>query len=169
MQDAIGDFISWVVTTPLSRFIQTELWVIPAVQTLHILCVALVFSAAAMVDFKLLGFAGKDQTLETLVQRFLPPAWIALGLLAITGALLIIAEPARSILAGPFQLKMALLLAVIILTVWFQRIVTSNASRWNTPSATIPAARVVAAVSLALWLAIIVAGRWIAYATPSAT
>src|SRR5262245_58541277 len=77
MSDAVAAFIDWVVQTPLSLFIQSELWVIPALQTVHILCVAIVLSAAAMLDLKLLGFLGHGQSLVALTRRFLPPAWIA--------------------------------------------------------------------------------------------
>ncbi len=164
MGDAVATFINWVVQTPLSLFIQSHLWVIPTLQTIHILCVAIVFSAAAMLDFKLLGFISREQPLTTLVQRYLPAAWVCVVILAITGSLLIIAEPARSILAVPFQVKMLMLLAVIIITVVFQRVVATNAVRWETAATRSPAATFTAIASLALWIGIIVAGRWIAYA-----
>ncbi len=163
MSDAVSSFIEWVVTTPFSLFLQSELWVIPTVQTVHILCVAIVLTAAAMLDLRLLGLIARGQSVVSLTQRFLPAAWVALGLLAITGSLLIIAEPARSLRALPFQLKMLMLLSVLILTVIFQKSVAANASRWDTAPAS-PGARITAVISLGLWLAIIVAGRWIAYA-----
>lgn len=163
MSDAVYSFIEWVVTTPFSLFIQSELWVIPTVQTVHILCVAVVITAAAMLDLRLLGLIARGQSLVSLSQRFLPAAWVALVLLAITGSLLIVAEPARSLLALPFQLKMLMLVAVIVLTVIFQKAVSTHASRWDAEPAS-PAAKMTAVISLGLWLAIIVAGRWIAYA-----
>lgn len=163
MSGAVNGFIDWVVTTPFSLYLQSELWVIPTVQTVHILCVAIVLTAAAMLDLRLLGLIARDQSLISLSRRFLPAAWVALVVLAITGSLLIVAEPARSLLAVPFQLKMLMLLAVIVLTVVFQRTVATNASRWDSTPAS-PAARITAVISLGLWLAIIVAGRWIAYA-----
>lgn len=164
MSDAIATFINWVPSTPLSLYLQSHLWVIPALQTIHILCVAIVFSAAAMLDLKLLGFIAPEQTLTAMVRRFLPAAWVCVVILAATGSLLIIAEPARSLLALPFQLKMLMLVAVIVITVVFQRVVTRNAGRWDTAAARSPAATITAVASLALWLGIIVAGRWIAYA-----
>lgn len=164
MTDAVGSFINWVVSTPLSLYIQSHLWVIPALQTIHILCVAIVFSAAALLDLKLLGFIAPEQTLTAMVQRYLPAAWVCVVILAVTGSLLIIAEPARSLLALPFQLKMLMLVAVIVITVVFQRTVALNAGRWDAAPARSSAATLTAVASLALWLGIIVAGRWIAYA-----
>jgi uncharacterized membrane protein len=166
MSDAVDRFIEWIVTTPLSLFLQSEEALTATLQTIHILCVAVVLSAAAMLDLKLLGFVGKDQSLPEMVRRYLPVAWVAVVILAITGGLLIIAEPVRELLALPFQLKMLMLVAVIILTVAFQRTVTTNAGRWDNPRAQPRGARITALVSLALWLSIIVAGRWIAYAEP---
>lgn len=164
MRDAVDTFIGWVVETPLSLFVQTNLWVIPTLQTLHILCIAVVIAAAAMLNLRLLGLIMRDEPLTAIVRRFLPSAWIAVAVLAVSGTLLLIAEPARSILAFPFQLKMLMLAAVIVLTVVTQRHVASHAAAWDGGAATAPSMRATAVVSMALWLAIIVAGRWIAYA-----
>lgn len=160
---AIDAFITWVVDTRFSLFLQSELWVIPTLQTIHILCVAIVFTAAAMLDLRLLGMIARGQSVVALGRRFLPAAWIALVVLATTGALLIVAEPARSLLARPFQLKMLLLVGVIVLTILFQRSVAAKASRWDA-SPGVWSAKLTAVVSLGLWIAIIIAGRWIAYA-----
>ena len=35
---------AWLSDTPLSRLLQNVDWLVPAIQTLHILCVALVIS-----------------------------------------------------------------------------------------------------------------------------
>ncbi len=51
-----------------------------------------------------LGVISKDQTLTSVARRFLPGVWLALGVLLLTGTTLIIAEPARSFSAMPFQL-----------------------------------------------------------------
>ena len=39
-------FSKWLAATPLSHTIQTTTWIIPSLQTIHILSVAAVFSAA---------------------------------------------------------------------------------------------------------------------------
>src|SRR5262245_40810030 len=87
----------WLAALPLSATIQRVSWVIPTVQTVHIICVAIVISATFLVDLRILGVFAGSQTIAALSQRFLTWIWYALVVLLVTGAVLIIAEPGRSL------------------------------------------------------------------------
>ena len=143
---ALDRFCSWLEQTPLSQAIQSTSWVVPAVQTIHILAIAAVMSSVLMLDLRLLGVVGTDQPLARVTSRFRPVIWWTLPILLATGAVMIIGEPARSLANSVFQLKMLLLFAAIGVTAAFHK-----------------GARIVAVLSLALWIGIVFAGRWIAY------
>jgi hypothetical protein len=49
----LSDLSKWLAATSLSHTIQTTGWIIPALQTIHILCVAVLFSAAVLVDLRI--------------------------------------------------------------------------------------------------------------------
>ncbi len=157
---ALLDFCDAIDATALSQTIQSIKWVVPAVQTVHILAIAAVMSSILMINLRLLGIAGTDQTVARVSSRFGPVVWWSLPLLLVTGATLIIGEPARSLANDFFQLKMFLLVSVIALTVYFQRPLKTNPAFWDARSG---ALRVIAVLSLILWSGIIFAGRWIAY------
>ena len=157
---ALLDFCDAIDATALSQTIQSIKWVVPAVQTVHILAIAAVMSSILMINLRLLGISGTDQTIARISNRFGPVIWGALILLLLTGATLIIGEPARSLANEFFQLKMFLLICVIVLTLSFQRPLKSNPQHWDGRAG---ALRVIAVVSLILWTGIVFAGRWIAY------
>ena len=113
---ALLDFCSWLEQTPLSQTIQSTGWIVPAVQTVHILSIAAVLSSVLMIDLRLMGFLGRDQPLARVSERFQPVIWWTLPVLLATGSVMIIGEPARSLANSVFQLKMALLVAAIIVT-----------------------------------------------------
>ncbi len=159
----IGSFSTWIADTPLSHLIEDVSWIVPLFQTIHIVCIAVVLSAVGMLDLRLLGVAGKRVTISGMAERFLPSIWWALLVLAITGVTLIIGEPERSLPNRAFQIKMALLAAVIIVTLTFQHTVRKNAEYWDISPARRRSARVTALVSMVLWLGIAVCGRLIAY------
>jgi Family of unknown function (DUF6644) len=46
----LQNFAQWLSDTAPSRFIQDILWIIPAVQTVHILAIAVVLSSVAMIE-----------------------------------------------------------------------------------------------------------------------
>jgi hypothetical protein len=157
---ALLDFCDAIDATALSQTIQSIKWVVPAVQTVHILAIAAVMSSVLMINLRLLGISGTDQTIARVSNRFGPVIWWALPLLLLTGATLIVGEPARSLANDFFQLKMFLLVCVIVLTVSFQRPLKSNPQYWDGRAG---ALRAIAVVSLILWTGIVFAGRWIAY------
>jgi uncharacterized membrane protein len=153
-------FCDWLSNTPVSLKIQTVLWIIPAVQTVHILTVSLVFSSMAMLDLRLIGLAGRRQPITRMVNRFVPWAWRGIVVLAATGAILTIGEPERELLNPVFRAKMAMLATVIVITLIVQRVSRKGEAYWDTRKA---AARIAGVVSLLLWIGIASAGRWIAY------
>ena len=159
-------FIHWLGRTPLSQEIQKVFWIIPTVQIVHILAISMVAASMAIFDLRLLGVAGTARSIASLSRRFMPWLAVALTVLFLSGSILIIGEPQRSLDNGVFQLKMALLATAVGITVGFQRLLKADLADGaaDLKPAHRTAARVTGAVSLVLWVAIIAAGRLIAYA-----
>jgi len=144
-------------------FIQNVLWIIPTVQTVHILAIAVVMSSVAMINLRIFGMAGRSASMVQTTDRYVPWIWIALIVLAVTGATLITGEPVRSLVNPAFQLKMAMLVVAIAVTALFQVTVKRHAPFWDLTPRSVGAARAMALMTFVLWCAIAVAGRWIAY------
>ena len=161
MPTLIG-FSQWLAATSLSHTIQTVTWIIPTIQTIHILCVAIVFSSAVLVDLRIFRLFERDEPLREVARRFLPPIWPVLLILLVTGSLLIIGEPRRSLVNTTFYLKMALLLVAIVLTATLQRMVLASPGVFEDRSRQM-AGRALATLSILVWCGILFAGRWIAY------
>jgi uncharacterized membrane protein SirB2 len=155
-------FSKWLAATSLSHTIQTVTWIIPTLQTIHILCVAIVFSSAVLVDLRIFRLFERDEPLREVTRRFLPPIWPVLLILLVTGSLLIIGEPRRSLVNTTFYLKMALLLVAILLTAALQRMALASPGVFEDRSRQM-AGRALATLSILVWCGILFAGRWIAY------
>ena len=160
---ALDQFCAWLEHTPVSHAIQTINWVVPAVQTVHILAIAAVMGSALMINLRLIGILGSDQTLQRVSARFLPVIWRALPVLLATGIIMVVGEPVRSLENPVFQLKMCLVIAAIAVTLGFQFPLGKNPSFWDLSASRRTASKIVAVLSLALWMGIVFAGRWIAY------
>ena len=133
-------------------------------QTVHILAIAAVMSSVLMIDLRLLGILGRDQPLARISDRFLPVIWWTLPVLLATGILMIIGEPVHSLESSPvFQLKMALLVAAMIVHLSYQVPLGRDSSFWDFSIGRRGGARIIAVFSLLLWAGIVFAGRWIAY------
>jgi len=164
MLDAgLSEFSRWLAATPVSHTIQTISWIIPSLQIIHILSVAVVFSAAILVDLRIWRVLERDQHLPEVARRFLPTIWPVLLILLVTGRLLIVGEPRRSLVNATFYLKMALLAVAIMLTAGLQRSISSSPDSWDGNRARRIAERFAATVSMLVWCGILFAGRRIAY------
>ena len=159
----LSEFCKWLAASPLSHTIQATGWIIPALQTIHILSVAVVFSSAILVDLRIWRLLERDVPTPEVARRFLPTVWPVLLILLTTGSLLIIGEPRRSLLNSTFYLKMALLAVAIVLTAGLQRSISSSPNSWDRNRARRMAGRFAASVSILVWCGILFAGRWIAY------
>src|SRR6266403_4245738 len=167
----LSEFCKWLAATPLSHTIQSAGWIIPTLQTIHILSVAVVFSSAILVDLRIWRLLERDVPLPEIARRFLPTIWPVLLILLLTGSLLIVGEPRRSLLNSTFYLKMALLAVAIMLTAALQASIASSPAFWERDrsrrtAGKVPArilAKILATASILVWCGILFAGRWIAY------
>lgn len=147
----------WLEHTQASQTIQVVSWIIPTVQTIHILAIAAVIGSMSLVDLRVLGVVGRAQSLSSVSTRLIPWVWGALIVLLLTGLVMIVGEPGRSLTNPIFQFKMLMVLTVGALTLALQSLLKRS------PDAAPGVARLIALVSLLIWVLIIFAGRWIAY------
>jgi hypothetical protein len=159
----LSELSAWLEQTQLSQFIQVHEWIVPAVQSLHILAIAVVASSALMINLRLLGLYAADQPLQDVLSRFVPFIWWTLLVLLLTGMVMIVGEPPRSLKNPVFQLKMVLLAAALIATTICQITASVYPAFGGLNKGRSAGAASLACISMALWAAIIFAGRWIAY------
>jgi uncharacterized membrane protein len=152
-------FFHSVTSTAFSQFIQRTHGMIAAIQMVHITCLACVFALALAVALSLAGRGFDSESIDSLCRRFVPAIWICVALLLVSGALLIIAEPGRSLPKPVFYIKMALIVLALIMT----SAIASRARRAQRSGATAPVSKTMAVVYMIVWCCIIVAGRMIAY------
>lgn len=161
----LHDFIVWLADTPASQLIQRVVWLIPTVQIVHILAISVVLASMAMFDLRLLGVAGKRNSIAALSRRFMPWLWSSLAVLAASGSILIVGEPKRALGNPSFTLKMGMLATAILITLGFGALLRRDLASGHSDLA--PQHRALAKIagllSLLLWAAIAVAGRLIAY------
>jgi hypothetical protein len=152
----------WLSATPLSTAARALDWLVPLLQTIHILAIAMVVSAVFMIDLRILGLA-RAQSIDETARRFVPWIWSGLAVLAMSGVALIVVEPMRALPNPAFQIKMALLAIAIATTCLFQISLRGDAAFWQTSGSRRTMVNVLAISAFLLWCVIAGAGRLIAY------
>ena len=156
-------FADWLSQTAFSVAIQTHEWVIPTVQSIHIVAIGIILTSVFMIDLRVLGYAGRDQTLVETNERFGPWLTGALYVLLATGILMVIGEPVRELLAFSFWFKMCLVVIGVTQALVFQAAVRRNQARWETALVNRGSVRSLAVLTLFIWIGIVILGRLIAY------
>lgn len=129
-------------------------WAYPALEVVHIVGIALLLGNLVLVELRLWG-AAPALPLRPLARLALAIAVAGFGLAAASGLLMFAAAPGELMANRLFLLKMGLLAAVGI-----------NAGLFHARDGLRRAdgvARAQTVLSLGLWLAVIMAGRFIAY------
>jgi hypothetical protein len=159
--ESMRSFAEWLVNTPPSIALANSSWVVPAMQTLHIVAIAVLFSSVLMVGLRVMGWAAQSQALKVTVGWYRRWFWGSLAVLAATGAILILIEPPRELLAISFWVKMSALAVAIALAILFLSSVDRHAACWEESPPL--RAKALVFVSFGVWCLVVFFGRFIAY------
>lgn len=131
----------------------------PIIQAVHLLAISAIMGSIVLVDLRILGLALTGQRVADLTRRLMPWTWWALPFLFVSGIFFVLARPQRYAVNPVFAVKFVLLALAIVVTLAIHTIARRNPSYWDAG----PVGKLVAAVSLLLWVGVVFAGRWIAY------
>lgn len=160
---SILSFLEWLDSHAWSTALHESLYMYPLVESTHVVTLTLFVGLTVTWDLRLLGWAFTRVPISEFGRRILPWTRIGFFLMTATGLLLFYAIPVRSYQNIFFRVKM-ILLVLALLNIWyFHRRTERSISGWDTWTTPPPAARFAAAASIALWFAIVVTGRMIAY------
>ena len=147
----------WIEEGALSTYLRESSYGFILIVVLHTLGMGVLAGGGALIDLRLLGLA-RPIPLAPL-QRFLPLLWAAFGVNLVSGLLLLAAYPTKALTNPVFYLKLTLLGAAM----WVLAVLAGEALGPAAPDTASPRARRLAALSLLLWAATILAGRLLAY------
>jgi hypothetical protein len=134
-----------------------SIWAYPAVLTLHTMGLGVLVGASTVLDLRLLGCAPRIP-LEPL-ERLFPIMWAGFWVNAISGVALFVADATTKGTTTVFMAK----LAIVVVAIWVLRRLKKVVYGGRAGADTAMGARVLAATSLALWIAAIATGRYMAY------
>ncbi len=157
----MDSFLGWIENGSLSELIRgsESIFAFPTIITLHTIGMGFLAGGSAAIDLRIIGFA-PGMPLRPLA-RFFPLLWLALVVNVITGILLVIAYPTKALTNPLFYIKLCL----VALALWLvQRIGATVLRRPDIDQKPVAArGKLLALASLTTWVALITAGRLLAY------
>jgi len=153
------DLLASIENTAFASWLRESgsIWAYPAVLTLHTLGLGVLVGASSMIDLRLLG-AAPQIPIEPL-RRLFPIMWAGFWVNAISGVLLFMTDATTKGTTTIFLSKLGIIVIAVLVLRSIRRAVFSPGA----PSRISMRVKALAAASLALWLAAIVTGRYMAY------
>ena len=135
-------------------WIASHRWLYPALEVVHIVGIALLLGSLVLFELRVWGL-GAALPAPALARLALPVTLAGFGLAAASGLLMFSSQPGELLANRAFLAKMGLLLLAGL---------NAAAFHWRGGLARLDAwARMQTVLSLGLWIAVIMCGRWIAY------
>jgi hypothetical protein len=114
----------------------------------HYVSVFLTIGSMLMVNLRVLGFAGKNQTVTEIADFYAPWMWIGLAVLFATGIPMLLGDATLFCTNGVFGFNMLVTVVAAASGVFIRKM----APAWDRPSGIPIGARVAAIVSILLWV-----------------
>lgn len=146
----------------VGRWMREALWAYPAVETVHIIGLALLFGTIVVVDLRLLGL-GRSVSASAVTRHVLPWTLAGFCIAAMTGALMFTSHAVEFLTQPVFLLKMSLIALGGVNAALLRAGALRSAGRWDLTVLPPPRVRVAAGLSLLLWTCVIACGRLLAY------
>ena len=144
----------WMEGTAVGDAIGSSNVLSAALQIVHLLGMALLVGAIMSIDLRLLSRDMRRQSLVRIAEQLAPLTWVGLAVMLLTGSLLLTAQALRFYHNRLFWLKLALLSLAVVFHFTIHVKVTSEFT-----SVTPTGAKLVAWLSLTLWIGTALAGK----------
>ena len=135
----------WIVSHP---------WAYPALEVVHIVGIALLLGNLALFELRAWGF-GPELPVRALARLALRLSLLGFAIIGASGLLMFAGQPGELLASRIFVIKMGLVALAGLNALWFHARGSLELLDRG--------ARIQTVVSMGLWLAVIICGRWIAY------
>jgi uncharacterized membrane protein len=144
----------WLQENSLIAAINGTAWTAAALEIIHYFSMFILVGSMVIVDLRVLGLVGRRQDAAQLADRLFPWIWASLALNFLSGFFMFAGSAASYYGNDIFYDKLGVTLLAIIANI----IVQQKVRKWNESPAVPAWGKLIAVVSIGLWVGAIIAG-----------
>ncbi len=155
----------WMGHSWLGNVARDTFWLFPAAEIVHFFGLCMLFGAVLLIDLRMLGF-----TRVVSIRRmmgFVPVAALGLVLNTISGIIFLCAYPENYWPSTAFRLKLLAIVIGGLNALWFQWVEAPKVEQLADDADTDARTKLIALLSLTVWVVVIVLGRLLPYVSTS--
>ena len=146
-------FCEWLEKNPWIVALDSSIVMSLIFEILHYSGFFLLVGTTVVVDLRVMGLAARREPAPQLARQLVPWMWTGLGMTVVSGFFMFAADAPDFYLAGVFRIKML----IVLLAILFGVAVLRRVSKWSELPAMPAGAKLLAFLSLALWIGAILA------------
>jgi uncharacterized membrane protein len=157
----MNGFMNWASNTFIGDGMRDIFWMWPFMENLHFTGLSILFGALLVIDLRVLGVTRVIPMRGAL--KLIPLAIFGFAINLVTGIAFYMGDPFRYTGNLAFQWKMALIIIAGINALWFWFGEHARLAKLAEGEDAEFSAKIIAALSLTIWVLVIVLGRLIPY------
>jgi hypothetical protein len=157
--------VHWLANAapPIAEFMRSK-WGWPMAESIHFLGLSMLVGCIGLFDLRLLGMAKRIPI--AALHKLIPWGLLGFAINITSGSLFLLTEPDQYIYNPSFQFKVLFIMLAGANALTFYITTYRRATAPNAPSDAPRTAKLVAVVSLSLWIGVIVCGRLLTFFRP---
>lgn len=159
---SVESILASIETSAVAAWMRDTNPAMQIVEASHVVAAVMLFGTVLIVDLRLLGLADARRTVTRIGRETLPLTWLAFAVAAATGALMFATSAQTYFGNGAFRWKALALAAAALNMAYYQLLTARGVADWDLGRPP-RAARVAGLLSLLLWGAVVLLGRWIGF------
>jgi hypothetical protein len=154
-------FISWLEATPVSAAMRDMPWLWPACESLHFMGLCLLIGGAGFLDLRLMGFMPRLSI--ATARAYMPWAIAGFAINLCTGVLFFVMAPAMYAFSAAWWAKVFFIVLAGLNAMFFETTQGARVLAMGPEETTPLTFRIIGAVSLLSWFAVLYFGRMLPY------
>lgn len=163
INELLLNFAQWLGSQEGSQGLIGSFYMWNWIESTHVLTLMVFLGMLFMIDLRMLGWSMTSVPASKVNARLNVPMFIGFTIMITTGLILFYANAVHETQSIWFRLKMIFLVAAGINAWLFHRAMAASINSWDTDPVPPKRIRVGAAMSLILWITVIILGRLMAY------
>jgi len=151
-------FFKLLELSSVSQFIKQTSWLFPIIESIHLVAFAILGGSTLIIDLTLLGLGPIKQLSSIIEDNIRPCIMLSVSILIFSGTLLFLSEATKLYTSTLFWLKMSSLIVALLFTLFIR-----NPTAQKNDQTKKLKNKLIALISLFLWLSIAILGRGIGF------
>lgn len=157
MWEALYPIFEWHDQIWVGQAIANSIWLFPAIETIHILAMAIMFGGLLVLNLRMLGLSFKNQPLPLLGTTLMPFVHWGLIIMLISGWAMFTSEALKCFANDGFKFKMFfLVLSIALQYTWYGSLLKKDGEPGG-------GAKVAALLNFVFWFGVGAGGRAIGF------